>query len=525
MNASKKVASALAIAAFGITFLQGELSASARTLEEVLRQQFSTPSTKAVEDLTSYSDLETLIQKKNILSIDDLISELPQDYRAGYTMIYKTKALGRHLISPRRPRILMYGASGNLMMTFNSHASGGAARPGEVEYLETIEFKGDRAFLRELAFDGKSSPLSRQVEVNPAKCTQCHGADPKGLWEPYNTWPGVFGSLSRGGVDFIRVGTGEHSKFQEFLNERLTNPRYASLPFFTLSLRDLDSTMTSLGLKLLRPFEPTKMEEAVTFTDGHSLFTNQRVGMLVARHAFKRLARKLTELPVEIRSAYQYLVAGVGLDEKGPERDLGTFTNLYNNKEFKCLPKIDSFFPQDYFKKGKKQYQAFHNEFIEEVKLDYNAVKAEVELENLGLSKTSPGFSEDDVFDQAGAGRQLIYDTQLPPLFFHNHFNKPGKPFVGQGGTAVPYLFYVMGIPQSRYSTSASGNRYNMYYGNSAGCYGPRGENSKGWECFVEDVEAFVTMYVPKSFYTDPQIHSYDCDELARRSREAISKL
>lgn len=499
--------------------------AFADSIDDILRKQFSAPSKDPIQDIGSYMELETLIRQNNVKTIDDLIAVLPADYKSGYTLIYNTRALNRSLVTPKRPRVLMYGAKGNFLMTFNSNPSGGSAVEGDVETLETIEFGSGAAKLRELTFNGKISPVALPVDVNPAKCTQCHGSDPRGLWEPYNTWPGVYGSLSRGSVDFIRMGTTEYNNFQIFLNERETNPRYSALSLYTFTLADLNKRLDALGLKMLRPFVPAKMADGITFTDGQTLFTNQRVGMIIANHNFNRLGKILAALPEKTRAAYQYLVKGISLDEKGDEPTLGTFKNLYTDKKFTCLPKIDSFFPVGYFDNGRMRYQDFHKSLIEQIRNDYSSLKAEVERENLGLSKTSAGFNGTDPFDLDAAGRDLIYDAQAPPLVFDNKFNPPGKPFVGQGGTAIPFLFQVLGIPQPSYSTSARGSDYNLYYGNHVGCIGPRGEYPLGWGCFVEDIEAFVTLHVPQSFYSDPNIESMNCDELAQKSRAGISKL
>ena len=156
-------------------------------------------------NIKSFKDLETLLQAKPIKTIDDLLTHLPEKYKNGHTLIYNTQALGQKLVSPERPRILFFGTSGEFMMTVNSHPSGGTPKPGEIEKIETIEFAGDRTYLREIEFDGLNSPLSKTIEVNSPKCLTCHGSDPRGLWDPYNMWPGVYGSLSRGRIDFISL--------------------------------------------------------------------------------------------------------------------------------------------------------------------------------------------------------------------------------------------------------------------------------------------------------------------------------
>src|SRR5262249_21650583 len=151
-------------------------------------------------------------------------------------------ALNQEKVSPRRPRVLLFGQNAKLVLAYNSHVRGGKWKPGDdVETIETLEFDGatGRSFLREVEFDGKTVP-NLDVTVNPDKCLACHAATSnpgvhpgnprgdrdytvRGLWDPYNSWAGVYGSLSRNDIDFISFDTWEVFNFQQFLTEKPNN--------------------------------------------------------------------------------------------------------------------------------------------------------------------------------------------------------------------------------------------------------------------------------------------------------------
>ena len=454
-----------------------------------------------VQTIRSWDDLQKLIRQRQVKSVDELIDVLPVDFRKGYSLIYRTQALHRELVSPARPRVLMFGTTGTFMMTYNSHTQGRRARPGEVEGIETVEFKNGEAYFREVQFDGIRDPLARTIDTNPQKCLACHGQSPRGLWDPYNIWPGVYGSLSRGGVDFIKLGTPEYRKFQLFLKEKKSNPRYQILEdsYPTLSERNKAE-------KLLRPFDPSIMNDALTVADGHTTYPNQRVGMIIGEQNLQRIANLMSTIPKEKKEAYQYLIRGLMLDEKYED---------VRKKTYDCAKKVDSFFPAT--QQNFKPFAQYAREINEAVQADYGRMKSLVEIDNLGLSKVSPGFNSEDPFDQKMKERALFYDPlMLPSLFSQKD---------GFGGyTVLAYVFEKLGFSTHEMSTAVNSARFNFYYGNSLGCFNSeRGEVSAAF-CFNEEVEEFFTKYLAKDFFTDPEIDRLSCDQLAAKSREALKR-
>ncbi len=150
---------------------------------EILIKQFGPPSKEPIRTISTFNELKNLIENSKSKSVDELLLALKTsapDFLGGYTMMYRTKALGRHLINPARPRIIMYGTNGRFIMTIHSHPQGRKAEPNDTpETIESIEFKGDRAFLREFSFNNNTVPdLSiSKVPVNPSQCLNCHGSN------------------------------------------------------------------------------------------------------------------------------------------------------------------------------------------------------------------------------------------------------------------------------------------------------------------------------------------------------------
>lgn len=459
-----------------------------------------------LNNIKSFKDLETLLQTKPVKTIDDLLFYLPVKYKNGHALIYQTQALGQHLVSPKRPRILFFGTSGEFMMTVNSHPTGKTAKPGDIEKLETIEFVDDKAFLREIEFDGVNSPLSKSIELNPARCLACHGSDPRGLWDPYNMWPGVYGSLSRGRIDFISLTSKEYEFFQDFLAEKKTNPRYSFIKHNYKKLSTLDAS------SMLRPFDPVKMQDALVLQDGHTTFPNQIIGMIIGDFNLKRLGRNLSKAPETKRKKLQYLVEAVRRDEAAFLNQTG-FIDLMKF-EHTCSANLDDFFPR-----GKQfnysPYPDFHKSIMEMNGQDHIRQKKIVNQFNVGLSGKVSDFDESDLFDMIVNTSGVYYAPVSLTHMWEKHFN--GR----LTASFLAYVFYLSGLPYQELSTSINAGRYNLYYGNSIECSGNL-DNSGTRKCFYHGVDIFFERFLPKSFFTDPALEKLSCKDLAQKSRSSL---
>lgn len=501
--------------------------------------------------MESWSEFENLIKSNKVTNIDEMLTVLPDQYKDNYTLVYRTQALMQESVTPRRPRVIMFGNSGKFILAYNSHKSGKKANRGDVEFVETLSFDPatGKSVLRELRFDGKTVPNFSKVQANAQKCLACHTQSPKGvvaekglavkgLWDPYNSWAGVYGSLSRQGIDFIRLGTTEHKNFQQFLKEKDQNPRYSFLKLETELMSKLPPDA------FIRGWDPAKAEDSLTFKAGDSSLPNQMLGMHLAHNNFVRIGHILSNEKVEKRRAVQYLVKGFSLDESFSKPDIDVETNQtnLNNKVPGCMAKIDKFLPENM---PKVPFKAFADILLAKIRADYAIRKAAVEFENMGLSKIGGGLDPNDPYDENRSARALDFDSINPASQFHlkNYPEIPGHTTGGlTGNAALFYLMYLLDVPSHDISTAVTrgsnimvDNNYvlsgstSLYYGNTTRCRAKgkvksleKPYNSKK-TCFSEGVEEFFTQYLPKKFYTAPDLDKLNCEQLAEKSRKALT--
>jgi hypothetical protein len=77
--------------------------------------------------------LASIINSKQVTNIDDLLTHLPADYIKGYTLVYRTRALNQESVSPRRPRVLMFGQNAKFVLSYNYEVSATLAAASETE--------------------------------------------------------------------------------------------------------------------------------------------------------------------------------------------------------------------------------------------------------------------------------------------------------------------------------------------------------------------------------------------------------
>lgn len=182
----------------------------------------------AQENIT-FQELQEIITRNNVRSVDQLIPLLPVEYRKNYTFMYESQSAQAPSVSPDYPRAIIAGSDATFVMSFTKSPAVGPKvdAPDTVETMEWNEAES-RFVMRELVFNGRTAP--EVSEQNPQKCLTCHGDDPRPNWESYNLWPGAYGSLSRLSCDAIGVGTKEHNYYQSFLRTGRQSARYRDLP-------------------------------------------------------------------------------------------------------------------------------------------------------------------------------------------------------------------------------------------------------------------------------------------------------
>src|SRR5436190_1460610 len=141
-----------------------------------------------------FASLQSLLSHQDIGSVEELIAALPAAQRNRYALVFESRSLQG--ASPENPRVILYGPDARFIVTF----SGSPAQRG-FRVVETMEFDDDsKEFrLRELLFPERAAGPDKVVvsEVNPQRCTRCHGAPPRPVWDTFPLWPGAYGERYR----------------------------------------------------------------------------------------------------------------------------------------------------------------------------------------------------------------------------------------------------------------------------------------------------------------------------------------
>ncbi|RZA02074.1 MAG: hypothetical protein EOP11_16975, partial [Proteobacteria bacterium] len=163
-----------------------------------------------LEDELNFEKLLSLINQQGITTIEGLVAALPFQMRdSNYVAMYRSRSL--QAASPTAPRILSFTPTARFILSFN----GGEPSQRGHDTVEIIQFReADSRFeFRELTFSDRARPAVS--EANPKKCMECHQAqnrsavDMRPNWEPYNAWPGAFGSANGAfnqAYSFMRAG-------------------------------------------------------------------------------------------------------------------------------------------------------------------------------------------------------------------------------------------------------------------------------------------------------------------------------
>lgn len=211
-----------------------------------------------------WSALESFIQANAIRDVDTFLACLPRSYRRHFTLVYESRSPEQVAVDYRFPRILLFGEDARLIIA----ATGDPDRPFFDE-LQVLEFEEEAArfVLRRVVFAAERPP---EIAVNPPACLECHGRDPRPLWDNYDFWPGVYGSDN----DELKRGSIERQRFLDF--KRHHADRYRALLF---------------GRSALSPFHGDEEETTVANSP------NFRLGKLLWRYNARRVMRQLRAAP------------------------------------------------------------------------------------------------------------------------------------------------------------------------------------------------------------------------------------
>lgn len=175
------------------------------------RSEPRVPASAANASVTSDPTYDTLVNKivvdeatPTIAGVLEKLRKAYPQYLASHTLAYQSFSL--HGSSMENPRAIVFGDSGNLVISFNGERSQKA-----YSNLEIMTFDKSKGFeFREITFlkepHAEPSPGLEDNEIetrtataviskpNPKVCSQCHGENARPIFQPYSTWPGFYGS-------------------------------------------------------------------------------------------------------------------------------------------------------------------------------------------------------------------------------------------------------------------------------------------------------------------------------------------
>jgi hypothetical protein len=231
-----------------------------------------------------FDDVVALLDQLPQKNLESLLAQLRQNEPAmfrDYVLMYRSRSLQG--ASFMNPRALLVGRNGHLVLSFNGHSS----QPGYAQ-LEAMSYipEQQRFEFREISFLNDSYQVS---EANPQKCLNCHQSssrkdvDPRPNWEPYNVWPGSYGSVGhispvtyphykdndRFNPELSQLKDLENLRMGEFLetNHR-THPRYQHLePMVELRTGQSTRYFTASSGDLIPNSMPTRFTHAIIQTN------------------------------------------------------------------------------------------------------------------------------------------------------------------------------------------------------------------------------------------------------------------
>src|SRR5438874_3683764 len=169
----------------------------------------------------NFASLQALLSHQDIGSVEELIAALPAAQRNRYALVFESRSLQG--ASPENPRVILFGPDARFIVTFN----GSPAQQG-FRVVETMEVDdASKEFrLRELPFPERAAGPDQVgvSEVDAQRCTGCHGAPPRPVWDTFPSWPGAYGERYR-----ARLSARERAGLAAFLALQPTHPRHGEL--------------------------------------------------------------------------------------------------------------------------------------------------------------------------------------------------------------------------------------------------------------------------------------------------------
>ena len=309
-------------------------------------------------DGVSLSSLESLIQTKNIISIETLLPQLPVSFMQDYTFVYNSRSLQD--ASPQNPRALVFGTTGRSVISFNGS-------PDQKGYssLEAMEFDDTT---KQFVFEEISFPAPGQTGTaqfsghNPEKCLTCHGNPARPIYDNYPTWPGFYGVFKS-----ITGGSKDDVNFRNFISN-------------SLKIKNRYSLLSNLGIvNTGTDHQGNSIYEAIASVPAGNTYTLQlpntdpadevgsqadNLGKLLLWYNYERIQADLNRTPAYPQIKYALLgVLGKCLNYSGSDQDwIPSSLNNVMTKRGETFPNLTaetSQIVQNYLNQKNQRIQAW----------------------------------------------------------------------------------------------------------------------------------------------------------------------
>jgi cytochrome c553 len=174
------------------------------------------PASAADDEPFTEARLQELLQRNPatglpVDSISELIPLLPRELRENFTFVYESRSPFRSGISPQFPRVILFTNDARLVLTFI-----GDERQAGFDLLETMSFDYETAKFELHAYLLPAAERrSWRPSAEDAKCSRCHGADARPIFDSYPLWPGYYGSV-QDTFPHDRIGQKEAKNYAAF---------------------------------------------------------------------------------------------------------------------------------------------------------------------------------------------------------------------------------------------------------------------------------------------------------------------
>jgi hypothetical protein len=270
----------------------------------------------AADDKINFDSFAKAVAARRVESLDEALALVPPRFFTNHVLVYRSRSLQDS--SYLYPRAIVFGESGKFLLAFNGHE-----KHRGYNQLELIQFR-DRTNsweFREMTFaKGKAPEISAP---NPKKCLECHqsprraNVDPRPNWEPYNFWPGAFGSVDDEIRPVLKEGLEKHQKGdQTYLPSPME--RFLKQDMFLVAEQSREQEMLGRYESEIRPNHPR-----YRFLPAYSTRSPLSLAKILAIHNFRRVVRIARAELGPMYGVYKFALAGMQM-------------NYYDNPAFHC---------------------------------------------------------------------------------------------------------------------------------------------------------------------------------------------